>query len=353
MCSSIKPFKAVMNRLFTFRTWQIRLPFGRTFLAALLFIPLIIGLLEAILRLVPVPAALFVPSVDRELNYPEIDIKFARLADLNREMKVNCFFIGSSMADFGLDPYLFNRQPEILGTRDPACFNMALKAMKPEVVARISPILASQYHPSLLIMGISPVDFTGGQVTIRKFVDAPWIQYHEGKPSTEGWWIENSQVYRYWLSFLKYRDPAYRADLKRQLSMIDHYGTQQEEQILRLYEVRRAVSFPKYSISEEDFNGFIQILNMNSPSLRVVVVEMPVHPDFLPYYIPGGSAGYDYQFLRPVQTILEDKGVTFIRTQPYMRDVVTPDGWKDELHLNRIGTEEFSRWLAEKLRGAL
>jgi hypothetical protein len=339
-----------MNRLFSFRTWQIRPPFGRTLLAALVFMPLFIGLLEVALHLIPVPAELFVPSIDRELNYPEIDIKFTRLVDLNREKMVNCFFIGSSMADFGLDPVYFNRQPEVLGTREPECFNMALKAMKPEVVAKITPILTGQYNPSLLIMGISPVDFTGGQVTIRKFVDAPWIRYHEGMPSPEGWWIDNSQVYRYWLSFLKYRDPAYRSELKRQLSMIDRFGTQQEGQVLRLYEVRRAVSFPKYSISEKDLNGFIQIINLNSPSLRVVVVEMPVHPDFLSYYIPGGSAGYDYQFLRPVQKILDAKGITFIRTQPYIQNVVTPDGWKDELHLNRVGTEEFSRWLAEKLK---
>lgn len=339
-----------MKKLFSFRTLQIRQPFGRTLLAALILIPLIIGLLEVVLRVVPVPAALIVPGIDRELNYPEIDIKFARLTDLNREVKVNCFFIGSSMADFGIDPDYFNNQPEVPGTRDPVCFNMALKAMKPEVVSKITPILASQYDPSLIIMGISPVDFTGGQATIRKFVDAPWIRYHEGKTSTEGWWIENSQVYRYWLSFLKYRDPAYRSDLKRQLAMIDRYGTQQEGQVLRLYEVRRAVSFPKYSISENDFNGFVQIANMNSTSLRVVVVEMPVHPDFLSYYIPGGSAGYEYQFLRPVQQVLDAKGVTFIRTQPYIRDVVTPDGWKDELHLNRVGTEQFSRWLAEKLQ---
>jgi hypothetical protein len=338
-----------MKRLFSFQTLKIRLPFGRTALAALLFLPLYIGLMEAALRLIHVPASLFVPSIDRELNYPEIDIKFSLLESLEREEQVNCFFVGSSMADFALNPALFNRQPEILGVNNPACFNMALKAMKPELVGKITPILVDRWRPSLVIVGISPVDFTGGQSTVRKFAGSPWIRYHEGEMSTEGWWVENSQVYRYWLSFMKYRDPAYRADIRRQLSMIDRYGTQQESQVPRIFEVKRSVAFPDYHVSESDLNGFLRIADLNSPSVRVAVVEMPVHPDFLSYYIPGGEAGYGYQFLRPIQAALEARGVTFIRTQPTIRDVVTPDGWKDELHLNRVGTEQFSRWLAIKL----
>jgi hypothetical protein len=335
-----------MKKLFSFQTGKIQSPFGQMVLVALLFIPLIIVVFEIFLRFVPIPSALIVPSIDRELNYPEIDNKFSRLADVERGEKVNCFMLGSSMVDFGLDPVFFNRQPEIMGVNDPLCFNMALKAMKPELVAKIAPILVDRSKPSLLILGISPVDLTGGQSTIRKFVNAPWILYHEGKPSAEGWWIENSLTYRYWLSFLKYRDPAYRSDLKRQLQMIDRYGTQQEEPVSRIYQVKRALAFPDYEISENDLNGFLHTVDLNSPSMKVVVVEMPVHPDFLSYYIPGGEAGYEYQFLRPIQSELAAKGIPFIRTQPYIKNVVTPDGWKDELHLNRVGTEQFSRWLA-------
>jgi len=336
-----------MKKLFSFHTLNIHSPFGRTFLAALLFIPIFLVSFELFLRLVPIPAELFVPTVDRELNYPEIDIKFSRLADLERSVKVNCIFLGSSMADFGMDPVFFNRESQVMGVKEPVCFNMALKAMKPEAVARIAPILVDQLKPSLLILGISPVDFTGGQSTIRKFINAPWILYHEGKLSPEGWWIENSLVYRYWLSFLKYRDPAYRDDLKRQLQMIDRYGTQQEEQVSRIYQVKKAVAFPDYQISENDLNGFLHTVDFQSPSTKVAVVEMPVHPDFLSYYVPGGEAGYEYLFLRPLQSKLAAKGITLIRTQPYIKDVVTPDGWKDELHLNRVGTEQFSRWLAK------
>ncbi len=338
-----------MKKLFTFETLKVHFPIGKAFTAVLLFVLLFLGSLEICLRIIPIPPALFVPGIDRELNYPEIDIKLSLLSDMQRSERVNCLLIGSSMVDFGLDPVYINRQSAIAGQQDPECFNMAMKAMKPEAVAKITPILVEKWNPSLLIMGISPVDFTGGQSTIRKFVNAPWIHYHEGDPSFEGWWIENSELYRYWISFLKYRDPAYRADLKRQLTMIDRYGTQKEGRMPRIYKVKRGVAFPDYQISDRDMQGFLNIVDLNSAAVKVVVIEMPVHPDFLSYYIPGGSAGYDYLFLRPVEAILNSKGVTFVRTQPYIKDVVTPDGWKDELHLNEAGTEQFSRWLAEEL----
>ncbi len=338
-----------MKKLFTFETLKVHLPAGKALAAVMFFILLFLGLFEAALCLIPVPPAVFVPGIDRELNYPEIDIKLSLLTDLQRGGNVNCLLFGSSMVDFGLDPVFINQQSAIAGLKDPECFNMAMKAMKPEAVAKITPILVKKWKPSLLIMGISPVDFTGGQSTIRKFVNAPWIRFHEGKPSFEGWWIEKSQVYRCWISFLKYRDPAYRADLKRQLTMIDRYGTQKESRIARTYEVKRGVAFPDYEISKSDLEGFLNIVDLNSPALKIVVIEMPVHPDFLSYYIPGGEAGYEYMFLRPVQSILNARGVTFVRTQPFVKDVVTPDGWKDELHLNESGTAQFSQWLADEL----
>ncbi|NMB58739.1 MAG: hypothetical protein GYA12_06200 [Chloroflexi bacterium] len=338
-----------MKKLFSFETLKIHLPIGKTLTAVLFFIFLYLGLLEAGLRLIPFPAAFFVPGIDRELNYPEIDIKLSLLTELQRGGNVNCLLLGSSMVDFGLDPIYINQKSAIASLEDPECFNMAMKAMKPEAVAKITPIMVKKVKPSLLIMGISPVDFTGGQSTIRKFIRAPWILYHDGQPSFEGWWIENSLVYRYWISFLKYRDPAYRADLKRQLTMIDRHGTQKEGRMSRIYEVKRSVAFPDYQISKNDMEGFLNIIDLNSDTMKVMVVEMPVHPDFLSYYIPGGSAGYEYSFLRPIQSILNARGITFVRTQPFIKDIVSADGWKDELHLNEAGTAQFSQWLADEL----
>ncbi len=71
-----------MNKLFSFETLRIHFSPGRAATAVLLFVFLFLGLLEICLRIIPVPPAFFVPGIDRELNYPEIDIKISLLSDL-------------------------------------------------------------------------------------------------------------------------------------------------------------------------------------------------------------------------------------------------------------------------------
>lgn len=325
-------------------------PIGKTLVFALLFIPVFLLAAECLLRIITVPSSLLVPSIDRELNYPEIDIKLSRLSTLKDRENVNCFLLGSSMVDFGIDPSFFNRQSDVMGVKKPVCFNMALKAMKPEIYARIADILVQKNNPSLLILGISPNDFTGGQFVIRKFVNSPWLRYHRGEFSAEGWWIENSRLYPYWLSFLKYRDPVYRGDMKDQLKLIDAYGSQEKDKDYSVFRVKPYPELPDFQFSQPDLDGFTHIIGLNSPTLKVVVVEMPVHPDFLPYYISEDADGYEERFIRPVQSITEKMGVPFIQTQSQIRDVVSQDGWKDYLHLNEIGMKQFSQWLAEKMR---
>jgi hypothetical protein len=337
------------NRFLSFETLKTSQSSGKTILLALLFIPLFILATEGLLRVASIPPSVLVPSIDRELNYPEIDIKLSRLSALETEKKVNCFLLGSSMVDFGIDPSFINRQPEILEIQNPVCFNMALKAMKPEIIARIADILVKQKKPALLIVGISPNDFTGGQFVIRKFVNSPWLRYYQGDLSAEGWWIENSKLYPYWLSFLKYRDPVYRGDMKDQLQLIDAYGSQKKQKNYSIYRVSLYLELPDFQFLQNDLDGFTHIASLNSPTLKVVVVEMPVHPDFLPYYVPEGEKGYEELFIQPVQKILEKEHIPFIRTQSQIRDVVTSDGWKDYLHLNEVGNMQFSQWLAEEL----
>lgn len=290
-----------------------------------------------------------IPTIDRELNYPEIDIKLSRLFELEREEKVNCFVLGSSMADFGIDPHVINQTPLISQINEPLCFNMALKAMKPELTAHIAGFLIHNSNPSILIVGISPLDFTGGQDMIRKFVHSPWLRYQDGQYSLEGWMVENVYTFRYWLSFLKYRDPAYRTDLKNQLIGIDPLGSQTIRDTSRKYTVLPEVEFAYFDLKENDLAGLEQISSLNSPFLKIVAVEMPIHPDYLSRYTYGGEAGYEEHLILPIKQILDSEGIPFIRSQKQIQEIVPPEGWKDFLHLNHSGKEKFSRWLAGQL----
>lgn len=335
--------------LLAYDTYKATRSTGRTLFFALMFIPLIALLVEGILRFVSIPAWLMIPTIDRELNYSEIDIKLSRLFELEQEEKVNCFILGSSMSDFGIDPHILNQKPVISGIGEPLCFNLALKAMKPELTAHIASFLVQNSNPSILILGISPLDFTGGQDMIRKFVHSPWLRYQDGQYSLEGWMVENLYTYRYWLSFLKYRDPAYRTDLKNQLVGIDSFGSQTIEDTGRTYTVLPEMEFADFDLKENDLVGLERISSLNSPEMKIIAVEMPIHPDYLSRYTCGGETGYEEHLIQPIQRILDAEEIPFIRSQKQIRDIVPTEGWKDYLHLNHSGKDKFSHWLAGEL----
>ena len=338
---------------FSYETLKITFPFGKAILGAILLFPILLLLMEGFFHVIPIPEFILVPTIDRKINYPEIDIKFSRLVAVEKEMEINCFLLGNSMVDFGLNPSIFNSQPKLMGLRNPGCFNMALEAMMPETSFDIAKLLSVRKTPSLFIIGISAIDFAGKQYETRKFGISPWFQYLAGNFSMEGWMIDHSLVYKYWLSFKKYSNPIYLSELDNQRLLIDRFGHQLRQQGNGVYQVQPIVKLPDFQISQKDINGLIQIINLNSSATKIIVVEMPVNPDFIAYYVRGGETGYKNLFLEPVEILLKNKGVPFIQTQPIIADIVPPDGWIDDLHLNEKGAQLFSLWLVQIMNNIL
>ena len=236
-----------------------------------------------------------------------------------------------------------------MGIQNPSCFNMALEAMMPETISDIVGILKRRFSPALIIIGISPIDFAGDDYITRNFGNSPWFLYQAGINSPEGWLIENSQSYKYWLAFKKYRSPEYRSDIKNQSMLIDTYGFQIRETDNKIFQVQQSVKFPDFSLAKNDFAAFKDLMSDPAQKARIIVIEMPVHPEFLPYYVPGGEKGYEDLFIHPIQMVLDKESIPFIRTQSQIMNIVTPDGWIDNAHLNEKGAEQFSSWLAYKL----
>ncbi|MHC1784636.1 MAG: hypothetical protein AB9891_18090 [Anaerolineaceae bacterium] len=294
------------------------------------------------MRIIPVPESVLIPTITKNINYYELDIKLSRFDALNIDEDINCLLLGSSVVDYGLSPSVLNKQLADAGMQDPVCFNMGLRGMPSETTSEIASIIVKRSNPSLVILGVSPLDFADSNSVTRDFVNSPWFRYQKGIFSIEGSLIEHSMAYKYWLSFLKYRNPAYRGELENQLLLIDRYGLQAREESETVFQVdpdRKKIDF---QISRRDMDGLLHIADMNSSTLRVIVVEMPVHPDLLPYYVLGGEGGYEEKFIQPIQKALDEKGIPFIRTQPQIKSIVSPNGWNDEIHLNEAGTEQFS-----------
>jgi hypothetical protein len=338
-----------IKNFLSFDTLKITFPIGKTILFALLIFLILPIAIEGLLKVIPIPEYILVPTYNREIMYPEMDIKLSRLSSIEIKKKINCFLLGNSMVDFGLNPTILNSQPILRGNRYPVCFNMAQEFMMPETTSEFANILNKRSKPSLFILGVSPIDFVGGENITRKYVTSPWFKYQKGIESTEGWWIENSATYRYWLSFLKHQNPEFGNKIANMNLLIDPYGFQIRENDHILINVQKKVRLPDFAIREPDLSAFIRFLELNSTETQIIVVEMPVHPDFLQYYIPGGEEGYEEHFIQPIKMILDQKRIPFIRSQPQIASIISSDGWVDYGHFNEEGADQFSGWLVTEL----
>ncbi len=204
-------------------TLKLEFPFGKTILFAILLFPIFLVLLEVAFRIIPLKESVLVPSIDGGIGFPEIDIKFNRLETAYDDNKINCFISGDSTVDFGLNPVFFNKE-EILGVNNSVCFNMALEGMMPETTASLINMLNKKYAPSLVIIGINPLDFAEQKYDTKYFEDSAWFAYYNNHPTFEGWLIESSYTYRYWLAFRKYSNLEYRSELLNQLKLIRFLG---------------------------------------------------------------------------------------------------------------------------------
>ena len=341
-----------MTGLFSSDTLHIKFPFGKSILIALVLIPVIIAAMELALLWVPVPETVLLPTLDGNISYPEIDIKLFRMGFWDDTQNVNCLIMGSSMVDYGFDPSTLDGKEGFAGLKEPHCFNMALRGMRPKTNSSVAAILQKRVKPKIILLGLSPIDFAGEVQTIGNYNSSPWFQYQFGNTSFQGWLIDNSRLYRYWLAFLKYRDPAYQNEMHNIRLLLNDRGLQIRQKSGDVFQVNPVLQIPNFTISPEDKKYLAKIAALNGDDVKVVVFEMPTNPDIMPYYVAGGVEGYERTFVEPVESVLKEYNIPFIRTQNEIEQVVPPEGWTDQLHMNDLGMRRFSVWFADKISAA-
>jgi hypothetical protein len=266
-----------------------------------------------------------------------MDVKLLRLNAFSKIKTPNCFFLGTSMVEVGLEPSILDLQLLNPGGSRPLCFNMGLSNMRLEALPPLTNFLINQANPNFLIIGISPIDFLGEENDTREIFKTPWILHKNGITSFEGWWIDNSLLYRNWLAFLKYRDPQYREQIDYINSIMQPDGLIiSNKQTINFVIRQDSDSFLKnYHIASKDLDGFKKFLDLKSKSIKIVVVEMPVYPDFFSHYVDGGIDAYEHEFIYPIVKILAEKEIPFIRTQNEISNIVSEKDWRDYFHLRQ------------------
>jgi hypothetical protein len=333
------------------RTLVIDRPFGMVFLRSAVIIIIAWFVAEMLVRAM-VAAGMIPPPGIGSVN-AELDTKLLLLDKYMRENgPVDCFFLGSSQFDEAVDPAVFDEVFLTESGRQLRCFNFSLGTMTASPAGRMARLLVERYHPRLLFIGISARDFSDdfGELT-RPLLDDPWVRYSLGEFSVGGWLTEHSYAYRLMLTLRAYLNPDYIVFHDRLSYQLTETGYLQLEGSDLSNPKKNFI--PNFSMTREDLAGLDEAASLNSDSLQVVYVEVPVHHSFIPYYIHADPDAYELLFAGPISANFAEQNLPFWRTQNIMQELVPDEGWTDVKHFNRIGAEIFSTWLARQTAQAL
>jgi len=341
-------------------TLQLTWPLGQVPLLALLMLGLIIGLAEGMARTETVQAQLPPPTLGS--GHTMFDTKVALLeAFVEKEGPVDCIFLGASVTNAGIDPEIFEQVYQNRTGQELKCFNFGIKGLMMYGTAAVAQMLVETYQPRLLILSTLPGLEQEPRQAEQLVLDSPWLQYKLGQPRFDGWLLEHSVAYRYWLhgriwleqppsssagspNFnMVYHPNGYSHFQKnRKMVNINHPPDPIEEAELFEY-------YADFEISEGHLAALERILQLQSEQMTVVIAEVPVHPTFFRFF-PRGQA--DYERILAVTRQYADHYEVLFLTTPKL-NLIPNRGWRNRNHLNQKGAKIFSRWLGQEIGQAV
>ncbi len=295
-----------------FLSLQITPPFGGVLLGAVFLLAVIIlageGLIRLGMRLDLWPAPLLGTA------NAELDVKIQALDKITQKEPVDCIFLGSSQLDTAINPVVFSEAYERETGVVLNCYNFSLGTLTAGPAGKIATLLVYRYHPKLLVVGLSARDFSRdfGELT-RPLTADPWVKDHLAQPNLTGRLTEQSMLFRFLNQTRVAFNPdyqAFRLRLKRQLApdgFLQYTGND--------LTIDTTMFIPKYKLNAEDLSGLDEAMAMKDQGVKVILLEVPVYPDFLPNYVEGDTEKYFTAFRVPIQQRVDVYGVPFVYTQ--------------------------------------
>lgn len=327
------------------KTLEIHAPAGRVLWRALALLLVALLLLEGGLQLVVTSG--WMPDPGPGTTNADLNIKIPMLDTLaQREGRVDCIFLGSSMTNDDVDPEVFASRYSELSGKNIICFNFAVATLTGEIAGGLSQILVERYHPDLLVYGTSARDYSK-ELGARSLKDDGWFRYQLGEWNLPGWLKEYSMLYRTYLKQLSDFNPAnreYAISVRQNTSPYGHFVVH-----VNVISLEGQNTINEETLLKKDFAGLKRLVSLDGASVSVVVMEIPVHETFLPEYVNKNSEDYYRLFFDPATEILTKAGIPFIHTLTGTRFTAPDEEWADLKHLNSKGSARFSAWLADEV----
>jgi hypothetical protein len=337
---------------------------GKTLLLTLLSAILFFGVLEIVARMDAFQAQLTTPPMGS--GHYQLGQKLAYLdREVQKNGRIDCIVIGSSMVDVGFDPEAFARGYREIKGQDIRCFNFGIDSSSAASTHAIARIMLEDYHPRLLIIGTDARDYVVPQDAseIAVLMDTPWIKYRLGDFSLEGWLMDISYFYRYrqhlnrllrfnyggTLLNASYHNESLLPNGYTPLEMVSADVNNPPDPNNDSYEVQYySRIFASYQMIDTNLDALEQTLASNKSDVQILVLEMPVSDGY--YYFFGNGKNDQRQFVDAISTLAARYQVPFWQTGSM--DLILDNEWADYGHVNRKGAEHFSSWLGSQVAQA-
>lgn len=314
------------------------------------------GILETVSRIGFIQNHL--PMSSRGINHHFLDLKFALSQRLARNQGgIDAVMIGTSQVAVSFNPEYFSpRYREHTGS-DITAFNFGVAGLTLKAEIELIHILIEDYQPEWILIGLSvPMLSEKTRAAEKRILTSPWVQYRNNDINFPGFLIEHSRFFRYFLRFRQWLQyPDFSARISKKESRISPHGfsnfkNPSSTRSLAL-DPERIQQFrdnlKDYSISRERVEDLDRVLSFRDKT-NLIVIEMPVHPYFKTFYKNG-----ELDHKRTVNIIRNrclHHSVPFIPAANPAFD--SGRIWDQTNHMNAIGAEIFSLWLADKLAEA-
>jgi hypothetical protein len=230
--------------------------------------------------------------------------------------------------------------------------------MPAAAAAQLADYLVGTYDPDLLIYGVHardlvvPITEEDSQIIINN----PWFQYRQGNKTSINWLKAHSLIYRnmdYLRNLLRLETHTARNPLGWEYRQL--HGFDPKSFALLDVNVLPNPEDPKqrdgfrwykdYQIREENLTAVKHIADLNASNRQIIVVVMPVHPNFMQFF---GHGEQDYaQFISGLQTTMAQTETPFWILDELVN--IPADGWFDYSHLSLKGAGFFSPWFGHQV----
>jgi hypothetical protein len=310
----------------------------------ILTIPILLLVTELVARS-PLGARLPAPSIQAD-NFL-LDAKIYQLeGQVRRYGRLDCLFLGSSVSNSDIDPAVveqvfLERTGEVIH-----CYNLGIPALTLKNATAIGDAAIARFHPRVLIYAMLPRDINDVTANVNHIENIGWVTYNRGSPSLEGWLVNHSHAWRYFITWRYWLTPKNRIKMAEDTRELTGSGFQPAQGFREPYIPNNTMNPARLHGAWADASRgqtLENFLDLREQGMTIVLLEGPA------YHEEDGSDAetwhtYQEEYLPTLVDILEAKGVPFWRTWDISIQVPR-EHWYDWLHLNNLGAESFSRWL--------